>query len=138
MNNLSPRTDALRIAVKICGTVPKRCSGRANAAITLARALSARIQGREVLRTNEPAELGARGDRALGDWVTIDGLPDLTIEGVESPALRGWSSLLNPNVDLLLKGHIQILVRSDAIGKIVARELQHAEIIAIRTAGIPA
>ena len=54
------------------------------------------------------------------DRVAIDGLPDFTIEGVESPALRGWSGLLNPNVDLLLKGHIQILARRDAIGKIVA------------------
>jgi hypothetical protein len=82
--------------------------------------------------------LGARGDRALRNRVAIDGLPDFTIEGIESPALRGWSGLLNPNVDLLLEGHIQILVRRDAIGEIVARELQYAEIIAIRAAGVPA
>ena len=82
--------------------------------------------------------MGARGDRALGDWIAIDGLPDFTIEGVESSPLRGWSSLLNPNVDLLLKGHIQILARSDAIGKIVARELQNAEIIAVGAAGVSA
>jgi hypothetical protein len=80
--------------------------------------------------------LGARGDRALGDRVAIDGLPDFTIEGVESAALRGWSSLLNPNIDLLLERHVQILARRDAIGKIVARELQHAEIIAVGTTGV--
>jgi hypothetical protein len=82
--------------------------------------------------------LGARGNRALRNWVAIDGLSDFAVESVEGPALRGWSGLLNPNVDLLLEGHIQILARRDAIGEIVARELQYAEIIAIRTAGIPA
>ena len=80
--------------------------------------------------------MGARGDRALRNRVAVDGLPDVTIEGVESPALRGRSGLLNPNVDLLLKGHIQILARRDAIGKIVARELQHAEIIAVGATGV--
>jgi hypothetical protein len=138
LNDLPPGADALPVAVKIGGAILKRCSGCANATVALARALSARIQGREVFRANEAAELGARGNRALRNRVAIDGLPNVTIEGVEGSALRRWSGLLNPNVDLLLKGHVQILVRRDAIGEIVARELQYAEIIAIRTAGIPA
>ena len=82
--------------------------------------------------------MGARGNRALRNRIAIDGLADFAVESVEGSALRGWSCLLNPNVDLLLKGQIQILARSDSIGKIVARELQHAEVVAVGATGIPA
>ena len=48
LNDLAPGTDALRVAIKICSAVPKRRSGSGNTSVTLARALSGRVEGREV------------------------------------------------------------------------------------------
>ena len=48
LNDLPPGTDALRVAIKICGAVPKRRSGSANASVALARALPGRVEGCEV------------------------------------------------------------------------------------------